>query len=131
MSVPTPWIGRRMLMIGAAASAAALAVPGASAWAQARVGTPRQTEGPFYPTDWSGDADNDLVVVRGEAARAMGQVTHVQGQVFNLAGQPVPNAAVEIWQCDARGIYRHPRDERGARRHDAGFQGRGKITSDA
>jgi protocatechuate 3,4-dioxygenase beta subunit len=130
--VPTPWIGRRALIAGAAASAGALLAPSLVALAQERpVRTPRQTEGPFYPTDWSGDADNDLVMVTGEQAKAMGLVTHVRGRVLDLAGQPIAGAGLEIWQCDARGIYRHPADERGARRHDAAFQGRGRSTSDA
>jgi protocatechuate 3,4-dioxygenase, beta subunit len=129
--VRTPWIGRRTLIVGASASAGLLlAAPALTLAQERRVGTPRQTEGPFYPTDWSGDADNDLVVVQGEQAKAMGLVTHVQGRVLDLAGQPISGAVVEIWQCDAHGIYRHPRDERGTRRHDAAFQGRGRSTSD-
>ena len=35
------------------------------------VATPSQTEGPFYPTALPADMDNDLVQVRGQAARAM------------------------------------------------------------
>jgi protocatechuate 3,4-dioxygenase, beta subunit len=113
-------VTRRGLMAGAGA---ALAAP-----AFAAVVTPRQTEGPFYPVDWSGDADNDLVVVRGEAARALGQVAHVKGRVLDAAGRPVGDAAVEIWQCDANGRYRHPGDTSyfGAAR-DSGFQGRGRM----
>jgi protocatechuate 3,4-dioxygenase beta subunit len=107
-----------------AGAGAALAAP-----AFAAVATPRQTEGPFYPVDWSGDADNDLVVVRGEAARALGQVAHVMGRVLDAAGRPVGDAVVEIWQCDANGRYRHPGDTSflGAAR-DPGFQGRGRMT---
>ena len=74
------------------------------------VTTPAQTEGPFYPTDWSGDVDNDLVVVTGEAAHAQGQITHILGRILDTSGAPIPGAAIEIWQCDASGIYRHPRD---------------------
>jgi protocatechuate 3,4-dioxygenase beta subunit len=37
----------------------------------------------------------------------------------------VPGTIVEIWQCDALGIYRHPRDRQGQR--DAAFQGRGRL----
>ena len=113
-------LSRRSLIVGGSmlvASPALAAVP-----------TPRQTEGPFYPLDWSGDADNDLVLVRGEAARALGQVVHVTGQVLDARGNPVSDAVVEIWQCDAKGRYRHPADVPllGAAR-DTGFQGRGRT----
>lgn len=86
--------------------------------------TPRQSLGPFYPVDWAGDADDDLVRVTGEAARALGQVAHVRGRVLDRSGRPLDGAGIEIWQCDANGVYRHPRD-RGTR--DPGFQGRGRT----
>lgn len=106
---------------------AAAGGPGARGTASAdaqRIVTPRQSLGPFYPVDWAGDADNDLVIVRGEAARALGQVAHVRGRVVDRDGAPLDGSIVEIWQCDARGVYRHPRD-RGGR--DTGFQGRGST----
>lgn len=128
MRIPTPVIGRRRALAGAGI----LAVAGVPALgASARVATPRQTEGPFYPLDWSGDADADLVDVKGEAARASGQVLHLQGRVLDLQGQPLAGARIEIWQCDAYGVYRHPRDESGGRRREPGFQGRGRATADA
>lgn len=131
MRVATPPIGRRDTLIGLSALAAAKLLPSAAALAQARLAaTPRQTEGPFYPKDWQGDIDNDLVAVRGEAARALGQIVHIEGRVLELSGQPVAGATVEIWQCDAKGIYRHPADEGGARRRDGGFQGRGRALTD-
>ncbi|MDP9138386.1 MAG: protocatechuate 3,4-dioxygenase [Pseudomonadota bacterium] len=129
--VHTPWIGRRRLVLGISAAAASLLVPGLKFTQAALIASPRQTEGPFYPDDWDGDADNDLVVVAGEAARAMGQVTHVEGRVLDILGAPVPETEVEIWQCDAQGVYRHPRDERGGRGRDPGFQGRGRTIADA
>ncbi|QCI67376.1 protocatechuate 3,4-dioxygenase [Phreatobacter stygius] len=129
--VTTPWIGRREVVTGLAAAATSLILPPALARAQSALPpTPRQTEGPFYPTNWQGDVDADLVVVRGEAARALGQVIHIQGRVLDLSGQPVAGAAVEIWQCDSRGIYLHPRDESRDRRRDSGFQGRGRSLAD-
>ena len=67
----TPQLGRRHVVRGLAAVATAALVPnrGTALAAQQLVVTPAQTEGPFYPTDWAGDADNDLVRVIGEAAQ--------------------------------------------------------------
>lgn len=93
--------------------------------------TPSQSLGPFYPVDWDGDVDADLVVVRGEAARALGTVMHVRGQVRDVRGGVVAGAWVEIWQVDARGVYRHPRDTSASRRTDPGFQGYGRVRTDA
>jgi protocatechuate 3,4-dioxygenase beta subunit len=130
--VETPWIGRRQIIIGLAAAASSLQMPGGAGIAQTKlVVTPRQTEGPFYPVEWARDADADLVVVQGEGAQALGQVLHVEGRVLNLSGQAVAGAAVEIWQCDANGVYRHPDDEGRGRRRDAAFQGRGRTLADA
>jgi protocatechuate 3,4-dioxygenase beta subunit len=47
------------------------------------------------------------------------------GRVLGLDGRPVPNAVVEIWQCDARGRYLHPGDT-GPRPRDTAFQGYGR-----
>jgi protocatechuate 3,4-dioxygenase, beta subunit len=113
-------ITRRALI---ASAGAVLALP---AFAAAQAPTPSQTEGPFYPVDWSGEVDNDLVVVRGAAARALGQVAHVSGRVLDAAGRPATDALVEIWQCDANGRYRHPGDTFGKPR-DGGFQGYGRM----
>jgi protocatechuate 3,4-dioxygenase beta subunit len=123
--IPTPILSRRLLLAGAAA----VAMPAGAARGQATaVPTPRQTTGPFYPVDWSGDADGDLVRVTGAAAQAQGVVTHLSGRVLDAAGRPVAGAVVEIWQCDAFGRYRHPRDRADGR--DAGFQGRGRVQAD-
>lgn len=118
---------RTLQAIAAGGAASALAWPMRVALAQAqRAPTVPQTTGPFYPVDWNGDADNDLVVVRGEAARALGQVAHLRGRVLDRQGRPLAGSIVEIWQCDANGVYRHPADRRRAAR-DPGFQGRGRM----
>jgi protocatechuate 3,4-dioxygenase, beta subunit len=129
----TPQLGRRHVVRGlaAVAAAAALAARDIALAVQPLVATPAQTEGPFYPTDWTGDADNDLVRVIGEAAQAQGQITHIVGRVLDASGAPIPGAAIEIWQCDATGIYRHPRDTGWVRKRDGTFQGRGRDTADA
>jgi protocatechuate 3,4-dioxygenase beta subunit len=41
--------------------------------------------------------------------------------VLDTSGTPVPGAAIEIWQCDASGIYRHPRDTHWFRKRDGSF----------
>lgn len=119
------------VLLGAPGSPARSQPASPQAAATKPVASPRQTEGPFYPLDWNDDIDNDLVRVRGEAAMAMGQVLHLRGRVLDLSGRPLAGSEVEIWQCDAHGVYRHPRDERGGRTRDAAFQGRGRTTTDA
>jgi protocatechuate 3,4-dioxygenase, beta subunit len=113
---------RRMVMAG-------LVLPVGFAWsarAEALAPTPAQTEGPFYPTRPPADADNDLVQVRGQAARALGQVTHVSGRILDVGGRPLAGTRVEIWQCDDHGIYDHPR-QGGLERRDQAFQGFGQV----
>ena len=73
--------------------------------------------------------DADLVRVQGRQAQAMGQVTHVSGRVLDRKGQIVRGAMVEIWQCDANGVYNHPRSP-GQSHRDAGFQGYGRTGLD-
>ena len=115
---------RRLVLAGTAL------VPIRSAFASTLVPTPGQTEGPFYPTAFPADADNDLVQVRGQSARAMGTVLHLQGRVLDTSGKPLGGATVEIWQCDVNGIYDHPRQS-GRDRRDTAFQGFGRIAADA
>jgi protocatechuate 3,4-dioxygenase beta subunit len=91
--------------------------------------TPAQTEGPFYPVAVPADFDNDLVQVRGQAAHAMGTILHLQGRVLDASGKPMIAAMVEIWQCDAQGLYDHP-GQPGRERRDSAFQGYGRFVSD-
>ena len=88
--------------------------------------TPRQTEGPFYPTALPRDTDNDLIVVNNGLTPAVGLITHLTGRLLDTRGEPVRNAVVEIWQCDAKGVYLHPGSDGGARR-DGNFQGFGRF----
>lgn len=61
---------------------------------------------------------------------AAGEVILVTGQVLDLAGNPLPGAAVEFWQTDADGIYDHPGDG-GTANRDRGFQFYGTAIADA
>lgn len=129
--VITPEISRRKLMIGGMSVASGLLLPARPSAQQRvpeRVPTPLQTAGPFYPVKFPSDVDNDLVVLRGSEARAEGIVTHIMGRVLGADGRPIPNARVEIWQCDSRGRYLHPGDS-GSRPRDKAFQGFGRATS--
>src|SRR6187431_2582017 len=83
-------LSRRGLLVGVSAGAGLL--PLSAAFAADEVPTPRQTEGPFYPTGLPADMDNDLVQVRGQQARAMGTVLHLEGRVLDLNGKPVDGA---------------------------------------
>lgn len=90
--------------------------------------TPRQTEGPFYPVELPLDSDNDLLRVGDASALAEGTPLHLFGQVLAPDGSPVAGARVEIWQCDAAGVYRHPRAPQGGLY--ANFQGFGQTLTD-
>jgi protocatechuate 3,4-dioxygenase beta subunit len=89
--------------------------------------TPSQAEGPFYPTLLPPEQDNDLVQA-GMGRAAQGVVTYISGYVLDPLGRPVFNAVVEIWQCDARGLYFHPRH---MDRRDSYFQGFGTTVTAA
>lgn len=119
---------RRTVLLHAGIAVAAAVAPRIVTAAEL-VATPGQTEGPFYPVAFPPDMDNDLVRVTGQAAQALGQVIHVSGRVLDLRGQPRPGSVVEIWQCDANGIYRHPRAV-GQGRIDHAFQGYGRTQVD-
>ncbi len=127
MIIPSRGMVRRRLLQTGVGTSALLAAP-ALVRAQALVPTPAQTEGPFYPVVLPQDVDNDLVQVDGAVTPAKGAVTHISGRVRDTAGQPVVGARVEIWQCDAQGLYDHPGQSDLARR-DKGFQGFGRATT--
>ena len=127
--VATPELGRRRFVTGGLAAAGMVGLnAGASAQQRGLVATPAQTAGPFYPVSFPADTDNDLVLLRGSAARAEGVVTHVMGRVLGTDGKPIAGATVEIWQCDAHGRYLHPGDT-GRRPRDSAFQGFGRAVA--
>ncbi|MFM7101051.1 MAG: intradiol ring-cleavage dioxygenase [Verrucomicrobiota bacterium] len=108
--------------------AAALWAPGALA--DRLVPTPASTEGPFYPDHLPLDTDNDLIVLNDSLTPAVGQVAWVSGQVLDPRGDPIRHAVVEIWQCDARGVYLHSGG--GSReKMDRNFQGFGRFLTGA
>jgi protocatechuate 3,4-dioxygenase beta subunit len=117
---------RRRVLRGAGALAVSAALP---AGAAGLIATPPQTTGPFYPLSLPLDADNDLVIVEGGPERAAGTILHLAGRVLDTDGRPLRGARIEIWQCDAFGVYHHPHDRRAPA--DPHFQGFGATTADA
>jgi protocatechuate 3,4-dioxygenase beta subunit len=123
---------RRVLIQGAAA---ALIVPvscraGEPRQAGTRPRTPELTRGPFHPFPKHEDSDADLAWLKGHDARARGEVIEVAGTVFDMRGEPVPGATLEIWQANAAGRYAHPRDTNPAPL-DPNFAGYALIRADA
>ena len=101
-----------------------------AATAAARVLTPSGTEGPFYPDRLPLDTDNDLIKVGANGKTAAGEVFHLSGRILNREGAPYAGFVVEIWQCDANGIYLHSGDS-GRGRFDDNFQGFGTAVTGA
>ena len=113
---------RNLLRGGLALGASAFLVRGAYAEELSR--TPSLTEGPFYPPKLPLDTDNDLLVINDNITPAVGEVTHLTGRILTPSGEPMRNVVVEIWQCDAKGVYIAQEDGEGK---DANFQGFGRF----
>lgn len=119
-------VSRRQALgaIGAAAGAAALSgprtlnasvpAPGSPGFWPDCVVTPAQTEGPYFVDELLERADirvdpTDGAISQGVPLRLRMSVHRVDGQ----ACTPVTGAHVDIWQCDAAGIYAGVRDTQG------------------
>lgn len=116
---------RRQIL--AAGAASGMLMPG-NLLAAGRMLTPSGTEGPFYPDRLPLDTDNDLVKLGPDGKQAAGQVFHLMGQVVDKSGAPYTGFIVEIWQCDANGIYSHSGDS-GRGTFDPNFQGFGTTAT--
>ncbi len=84
--------------------------------------TPGQTVGPFFGYALPYPGDSELVPAgRADAVR-------LHGQVLDGAGQPVPDALLELWQTDAQGqVVQQP----GSLRRDGWtFTGWGRAATD-
>lgn len=85
--------------------------------------TPGQTIGPFYgyALPWPGGS---TLVAPGRA-----DAVRLHGRVLDGAGEPVPDALVEIWQADDRGaVVQQPGS---LHRDDWTFTGWGRAATDA
>jgi protocatechuate 3,4-dioxygenase beta subunit len=124
-------LGRReiLMMSAALAGSGALLSSKLAAAEAALPRTPGQILGPFYPLGELPQT-SDLTKIAGRPGRAEGQVLNVMGRVLNLAGEPVRNARVEVWQANAHGRYSHPSDTNPAPL-DPNFEGAGVLTTDS
>jgi protocatechuate 3,4-dioxygenase, beta subunit len=131
MNLLDPILTRRGLLRGGLTlGTLAWFVPGVFAEELAR--TPRLTEGPFYPDNLPLDTDNDLIIINNSITPAIGEISHLSGRVLSASGEPIKDAVVEIWQCDANAVYLHTRDSvPKADKRDKNFQGFGRFTTDS
>jgi protocatechuate 3,4-dioxygenase alpha subunit len=92
-----------------------------------RVPSPFGTIGPFFPSAFSsGTAD----LTSHDGVSAQGRHIVLTGTVLEDGGKPTFNTILEIWQPDAKGIFRHPLDPRFGE-VDPGFFGWGRARTDA
>jgi len=84
--------------------------------------TPGQTVGPFFGYALPFPHDNELVPPGTPGA------VRLHGRVYDGAGDPVPDAILELWQTDAAG---HVVQEAGSLRRDGyTFTGFGRASTD-
>ncbi|HEY6360408.1 MAG TPA: protocatechuate 3,4-dioxygenase subunit alpha [Vicinamibacterales bacterium] len=81
--------------------------------------SPFQTVGPFFEVMLRSRAPLQMV---GPGTR--GERVAIEGVLADGAGNPIPDALVEIWQADAAGRYAHPADPQHAAA-DPSFHGYG------
>src|SRR5438477_1635005 len=123
-------LGRREILISAVLAGAGVAFSPKLAAAEATLQpTPDQILGPFYPLKELPQT-SDLTRVSGRSGPAAGQVLNVMGRVLNLAGEPVRNVKVEVWQANTHGRYTHPSDPNPAPL-DPNFEGSAVLTTDS
>ncbi len=84
--------------------------------------TPGQTIGPFFAYALPFDGDNELVPPGTAGA------IQFHGTVTDGAGEPVPDALLEIWQADAAGAVPHTGGS--LRRDGWTFTGWGRASTD-
>jgi protocatechuate 3,4-dioxygenase alpha subunit len=91
--------------------------------------TTSQTVGPYLHIGLSGLNCADLSA--GLPDQGAPKVV-IEGRLIDGQGNPVPDGMIEIWQADARGVYRHPDDPGYAGADDArsAFTGFGRLPTE-
>ena len=96
--------------------------------AQSKWATPAQIEGPYYPKLKPEEIDSNLLTV-SDGGPAEGIPLKLEGKIFDQKGRPIVGAKIEIWQCDNKGIYNHPKAPN-RDGFDSRFQGFGSAFTD-
>jgi protocatechuate 3,4-dioxygenase alpha subunit len=87
--------------------------------------TPSQTIGPFFHYALVDSNLSELVPPEHPDA------VRIEGTIYDGAGEPVPDAMVEIWQADRAGRYDDPKDDReDPPRDPQAFSGFGRSGTD-
>lgn len=122
---------RDLLKLGAGTAASLVGASALAAGAPicAKILTPKQPEGPFYPVVDQVDKNSDLVYVADSSRAAEGRIILVEGIVRDQKCRPVESALVEIWQACHTGRYNHHADPNTAEL-DPNFQYWGKAVTD-
>jgi len=91
--------------------------------------TPSQTVGPYFAYGLAapqyGYPFTSIASSSVANEETEGQHIRIVGQVFDGAGNVVPDALIEIWQANAFGRYNHPEDTR-RDNYDPTFKGFGR-----
>jgi protocatechuate 3,4-dioxygenase alpha subunit len=88
------------------------------------VTTPSQTVGPFFSFALPYEGGDRLVAPDDPDA------IRIEGTVRDGAGEPLPDALVELWQANRAGRYAHPEDTREELPLEEGFSGFGRCGTD-
>lgn len=100
--------GSGLLMLGGSLPAFANSSP-----ATVCVARPQQTEGPYFVDDVLQRADLRTDAASGEPiAGAPFELRFFVGQLHNGQCAPLANAKVDLWHCDAQGVYSSVQDWR-------------------
>ncbi len=77
----------------------------------AKIVTPSEMEGPYYPITPQKDKDTDLTKLKGRTGIAKGEIIEITGQILDHESKPVEDATIDLWQANTYGKYHHPHDK--------------------
>lgn len=87
--------------------------------------TPSQTIGPFFHDALLAEDRSELVPQDHPSA------IRIEGTIYDGAGEPIPDAMLEIWQANPAGRYDHLADDRENLPLDEDFSGFGRSGTNA